>query len=413
MALGSLNTPRDPVAAGEFQTLAGIGIGHLVSHVHLLTLPVLIPLLKDTLGASFLELGFALTLFSVVSALTQAPMGFLVDRIGPRTVLIAGLCLGAFSFVLLGLWLSYPMLIVCAALAGLANCVYHPADYAILSQSIPEARIGRAFSIHTFAGYVGFAAAPILLLPTARGLGLGAALVLAGALAALAALILLLLPQPAREASPARKGAAADPGTQGLSALLTPAILSLVVFFTVFALSNSAMSNFTVAALMEGKGLTLLAANAALTAYLSMSALGVLAGGYLADRTRRHGDVAAFGFGLNALCVLCAAYASLPTTLVVIVMGLGGFLSGIIMPSRDMLVRKASPPGTAGRTFGLVSTGLNFGGIIGPLLFGWILDHAQPLMVMAAAALFMLLTALYGFASDRRAARLATAQTGA
>ncbi|MDX2201438.1 MAG: MFS transporter [Hyphomicrobiaceae bacterium] len=410
MALSFPNAAGAAAApASEIQTLATISTSHLISHIHLLTLPVLIPLLKDRLGASFLELGLAITLFSVVSGLTQAPMGFLVDRIGARAVLIAGLCLGAFSFALLGLWLSYPMLFVCAALAGLANCVYHPADYAILSQAIAEDRIGRAFSIHTFAGYVGFAVAPAILLWTARGFGLGAALLLAGALAAVAALVLLLLPPPAVRETPPRKGAAAAPGLQGLSAFLTPTILSLVAFFTVFALSNSAMNSFAVTALMQGQGLTLLAANAALTAYLAMSALGVLAGGYLADRTHRHGDVAAFGFGLNAVCVLCAAFLGLPAALVVLVMGLGGFLSGIIMPSRDMLVRKASPPGAAGRVFGLVSTGFNIGGIIGPILFGYILDHAPPLTVLAAAAVFMLLTALYGFVSDRRAARASPA----
>lgn len=406
MALNSLTSDREPAeAASEVQTLAGICAAHLISHVHMLTLPVLIPLLKDRLGVSFLDLGFALTLFSAISGLTQAPMGFVVDRIGARNVLVAGLGLGGLSFVVLGLWTSYPMLFVCAVLAGLANCVYHPADYAILSRSIAENRIGRAFSIHTFAGYLGSAISPFLLLGIAGSVGLNAALIASGLLAWAAALFLLLLPQPAPLAE--AKAGQAVAGLAGVKALLTPTILSLVLFFSVFALSNSAMNNFTVAALMEGKALTLVTANAALTAYLAMSALGVLAGGYLADRTRRHGDIAAMGFGLNALCILFAAFANLPTAVVVLAMGCGGFLSGMILPSRDMLVRKASPPGAAGRVFGLTSTGLNVGGIVGPILFGWILDHAPPLTIFAAAVGFMLLTALYGFVSDRITARTA------
>src|SRR4029077_8598975 len=63
----------------------------------------------------------------------------------------------------LGMHLSYPALIVAAALLGLANSVYHPADYAILSAHMDEARMGRAFSIHTFAGFVGGAVAPAIV----------------------------------------------------------------------------------------------------------------------------------------------------------------------------------------------------------------------------------------------------------
>ena len=58
-------------------------------------------------------------------------------------------------------------------------------------------------------------------------------------------------------------------------------------------------------------------------------------------------------------------------------MGLAGVIFGMIQPSRDMLVRRAAPPGTAGRVFGIVSTGFNIGGIIGPLLFGWLMDHGS------------------------------------
>ena len=67
-------------------------------------------------------------------------MGFVVDRFGPKRVLIAGLVLGGLAFVLLGLRPSYQMLLATAVLAGLANCVYHPADYAILSASIGEGK---------------------------------------------------------------------------------------------------------------------------------------------------------------------------------------------------------------------------------------------------------------------------------
>jgi FSR family fosmidomycin resistance protein-like MFS transporter len=143
-------------------------------------------------------------------------------------------------------------------------------------------------------------------------------------------------------------------------------------------------------------------ANAALTAYLTGAAAGVLLGGSLADRTRRHGDVAAIGFGLAAAIALLIATLTLSPVILVIAMGISGVLFGLIQPSRDMLVRKAAPPGAAGRVFGIVSTGFNIGGIVGPLLFGWLMDHGQPRWIFGAAVIFMAVTALYGLFEERR-----------
>jgi sugar phosphate permease len=132
----------------SLRTLAAISVAHWVSHFHLFVLPMLFPFLKAQLGVGYIELGLALTVFGMVSALTQAPIGYLADHIGARKVLLIGLSVGGVALIMLGLHLSYTSLIVCAALLGLANSVYHPCDYAILSTHMDEARMGRAFSIH-------------------------------------------------------------------------------------------------------------------------------------------------------------------------------------------------------------------------------------------------------------------------
>jgi MFS family permease len=164
---------------------------------------------------------------------------------------------------------------------------------------------------------------------------------------------------------------------------------------------------------MSSQGLSLASANAALTAFLLGAATGVLAGGALADKTRRHGDVAAVGYGLTALIVALIAAFTFGAATLVIAMGLSGFLSGAIMPSRDMLVRKAAPPGMVGRAFGIVSTGFNIGGIIGPLLFGWIMDNVSPRWVFGASAVFMAVTAAFGIASEHCTRQRLAAQVGA
>jgi MFS family permease len=393
-----LAAPQQAKADASLRTLALISVAHWVSHFHMLVVPMLFPFLKAQLGVGYVELGFALTVFAVVSALTQAPMGYLVDHAGARRILMTGLAIGGLALILLGLHLSYLSLIATAVLLGLANSVYHPANYAILAAHMDEARMGRAFSIHTFAGYLGGAVAPAIVaaLVTLGG-GVGA-LIIAGAIGPLVALLLLIGNVP--EAGAARHKDGSERGPQ--PSLLTPTLIVLTILFMLLTLSSSGISNFGVVALMSGYGALFSTANVALTAYLGTSAVGVLAGGFLADRTRRHGQFAAACFAVNAAIVLAIASLTPPAPLLIAAMTVAGFLSGVIAPSRDMLVRAAAPAGAAGRAFGIVSTGFNIGGIMSPLLFGWIMDQNAPHWVFGASVVFMLMTTVLSLLTDRK-----------
>jgi predicted MFS family arabinose efflux permease len=191
--------------------------------------------------------------------------------------------------------------------------------------------------------------------------------------------------------------------------LLTPAVLGLVGFFALLSLSTGALNNYSVVALQQVYGVTLSAASLALSAFLFMSAIGVIAGGFVADRTTRHGEVAAAGYGGAAACVLLVGTVALPPIALVAAMGAAGFLSGMISPSRDMLVRAASPPGAFGRVFGIVTTGFNIGGTVGPVIGGWIMDHELPQWIFYMSVILMLVTALAGLLSDTMARRRAIA----
>ena len=381
------------------RTLTLISAAHWVSHFHILVLPMLFPFLTRALGVDYVGLGFALTVFAVVSALTQAPIGYLVDHFGARKVLLIGLCIGGLALVVLGLRLNYAMLIASAALLGLANSVYHPADYAILATHMGEAKMGRAFSIHTFAGYLGSALAPVIVAALVSGFGGAGALIASGAIAIVVALTLMVFGLPDASAKHHHGADGQRPG----NSIITTALMVLTLFFMLLGLSSAGISSFGVVALMSGYGASFSTANVALTAYLGAAAVGVLAGGVLADRITRHDQVAAICFGINAGIVLLIALVTLPPVVLLIAMTAAGFLGGMIAPSRDMLVRNAAPPGAAGRAFGIVSTGFNFSGMLSPLLFGWIMDQNLPRWVFGVSALFMILTVVLAPLTERKA----------
>ncbi len=372
--------PLAETRRSEYRTIAGVSAAHFVSHYYILLLPPLFAFVRADYNVSYTELGLAITMFNVVSAALQTPAGFLVDRVGARIVLIAGLVIGSAAFTIVGLVNSYWVLIAMFAFAGIGNAVYHPADYAMLSHHVSAERIGQAFSLHTFAGIFGSAVAPASLLYLQSQFGWRGAFICAALIGFTVAAFLLLQreDQPAAVGEPSRPADSKPAPVVGWKLLLSMPILVNLVFFGLFATMNGGLSNYLVVALGVLHGTPPALANAALSTFLFVSAFGVLAGGVLVGRTTHHALVTNIGLLLMAIASTAVGLFDPGAFGLILLMTLSGFFSGFIMPSRDMIVRAVTPPGAFGRVFGFVTMGFNIAGVITPLIFGMMMDQGHP-----------------------------------
>ena len=379
-------------SAAHVRLVGVVSAAHFVSHYYILLLAPLLPFVRAEYGVSYTEIGLALAAFNVVSTVLQTPVGFLVDWLGARILLIAGLAIGAGAFTIAGLVDSFWVMVAMFALAGVGNTVYHPADYALLSHHVPPERIGQAFSIHTFAGMLGSAVAPASLLMMQSLWGWRGAFIGAGILGfAVAAVLLAVRDDAAAPATPAPQPGPSDKAAGGWRLLMSAPILLNLVFFALLALMSGGMYNYSVVALGALYGTPVTAANTALSGHLLLASLGVLAGGVVATRTARHGLVATLSLAAIALITVLIAYIDLGSLPLIATMTVTGFFYGLMMPSRDMIVREVTPPGSFGKVFGFVTTGFNIGGIVSPLIFGAIMDHGSPRLVFLGVAAFSLI----------------------
>jgi FSR family fosmidomycin resistance protein-like MFS transporter len=395
---------------GELRLVMPICAAHFVSHYYMIILAPLFAFIQADYRLSDTELALALTVFNVVSAALQTPAGFLVDRIGARIVLIAGLALGTAAFAVAGLVDSYAVFVAMFAVAGLGNTAYHPADYSLLSQRTPPSRIGQVFSFHTFAGILGSAVAPATLLAMQSQFGWRGAFVGAAILgAAVLALLIVQWPvEPERiaERHPAKPSTneASDQQTSW-NLLLSPPIMLNLGFFILISIMGG-INTILVVALAALYGTPTTVANVALTGLLSMNAVGVLFGGLLASRTTRHVTVAALSLALAGLATLLMGIVGHSTIALIAMSSLAGLFAGIVSPSRDMLVRSVTPPGAFGRVFGFVSSGFNIGSMFAPMIYALMMDRGEPravFMISAACSLLCIGTVVFGISGRKQA----------
>lgn len=406
----TLTTPARP-ARQDAHLIGLVGLAHLISHFSQLLLAPLFPWLKEAFDVSYAELGLLMTIFFVVSCVVQAASGFAVDRFGPRPVLFAGLALlgaAAFGFAASP---SYALLALWSVVAGVGNGVFHPVDYTLLNRKVQPSRLGHAFSVHGITGNLGWALAPAILVPLTIAWSWRVALVCAGLLTfAVLALLVLNRSHLAVDALVTRKGTVPNAGaaaTEGsLAFLKIPAVWVCFAFFFFFAMALSGVQTFAPGAARLLHEVPVDIAAMCLTIYMVCSAGGMVAGGFLAADPTRCERVIGAGFGVAVLVALTIGFGHLPAMAVPVLFGVMGFGAGIAGPSRDLIVKRASPPNATGRVYGVVYSGLDIGQAIAPLIFGTLMDHGRPELVWLGIALVqgVLIVSAFNVRKARRTA---------
>lgn len=373
----------------DVRVIGLVGTAHAFSHFFQLALPPLFPLLRADFDASWTLLGLLVGVFYAASGITQFGAGFAVDRFGARPVLLGGLGLLAGGTLLAALSPGVAWMFPIVALMGAGNGVFHPCDFAILNANVAPRRLSYAYSTHGVGGSLGYALSPVVSFALAAAFNWRVALAVMG-LAGLVALAVLARQHVYLTSHRAPEGQSHSlRGSMGL--FLQPAIMLCFAYFVVQTMASVGLQTFLPSALNAGLAVPLVLATSAVTAYLLGSTGGIVAGGFLAARTERHDLVAASGLLAGATLLAFVGAGALPIPAVIPMFALIGFVMGCTGPSRDLIVRNATPKGAAGRVYGFVYSGLDLGAMIGPIWFGLMLDHGMGReMFYAVAALLAL-----------------------
>ena len=373
------------MSAGATQTLGHsariiglVALAHGLSHFYQIATAVVFPLIRDDLQVSYALLGATVAVYYTVSGVVQTLAGFAADRFGAQRVLFAGLALSTAGAVMAGFAHNYAMLLAAAVVGGIGNSVFHPCDFSILNARVDKARLGYAFSWHGIAGYLGYAVAPVYSVAMASAFGWRGALLGAAAAGAVVTLVLAwhrdwIYVEPAdRHRETGGGGLAAD-----LKVLTSAPVLMCFGYFVFIAVAFVAMQNFGMVTMGMLYGASAALASTALTAYLLGGAAGIFAGGFVAVRATRHDLVAIAGMAASAGLMLVLAAAWIPAAMLPLFLAVVGFTTGVTNPSRDFIVRGATPAGATGKVYGFVYSGLDVGSTATPIFFGWLLDRGQ------------------------------------
>ena len=413
------SAPAAPPLRQDARTIGLIGLAHGSSHFFHLLLPPLFPWLIAEFGFSYSELGLLVSVFFVVSGVGQALSGFLVDRIGARPILFGALGCFVAAGVLAGTAQGYDGLLLASALAGLGNAPFHPVDFTILNKRVSLQRLGHGFAVHGISGNLGWAASPVFMAGLATATGSWRIACLCGAALALVVLVIMVLNRAALDdrqgawAPTHLAGAAALPAEHPMAFLRLPSVWLCFSFFFWTTCALSAIQSFASPALQQMYGLPLSVTSLVVTGYMLFGAAGMVVGGFLVGRIERLEKLISICLVAAGVLLVVVGMGVLPGMGAMALAALAGVGTGLAGPSRDMLIKRAAPPGATGRVYGTVYSGLDLGFAMAAPVFGALLDRGMVSGIFygsaAALVLGVVSATLVGAGVVARAQRTAAA----
>lgn len=387
-----MNTLAAPAPLrADATTIGVVSIAHGLSHFCQLIVPPLFPWIGAAFGLSNTELGLLLSVYFVVSFAGQALAGFVVDRFGADRVLFGGLALIGAAALGLAASPSYAAMFPFMALAGLGNCVFHPVDFSILNARVSPPRLGHAYAAHGISGNVGWALAPVFVVGITTATGSWRTALASVSVVVAAVLLLVWLYRAQLAVDLPRKAAAGDAGDSGFGFLKLPAVWACFAFFLVFAVALGGVQSFAPAAAARLHDVPAAQVAISLSVYMVAAGAGMVLGGHLVRDPQRSVRIAASGFAVAALTALALGLGHWSPAAVLVLFGVMGFGAGIAGPSRDLLVKQATPAGATGRVYGVVYSGLDVGMTLAPLAFGVLMDAGHYRAVWLGIALMLAL----------------------
>jgi FSR family fosmidomycin resistance protein-like MFS transporter len=386
-------------------TIGLVGLAHAISHFMQMLLVPLFPVFRQEFDLSYSQIGFLVSVLYMISSLGQASSGFAVDRLGARPVLFTSFVLFIAAAITAANATGYSSLIVVMVLVGIANSPFHPVDFTIMNQRVSSGRLGYAFSVHGVTGNLGWALAPVFFVGI-TALSSWRTAYYCAALLLLCVFSILFWYRHLLQTQTAQPQHLNQSSASDFAFLKLSAVWWCFGFFMFSTMTLAVVQSYSISILQKLHDVSLYAANATLTAYMLCAAVGMMIGGWVAAKFPDKSDrVVARAMTAAAAILVLAASGVLGATGTCALIAITGFAIGIGGPSRDMMIKKATPVGATGRVYGLVYSGMDVGFAIAPAVFGMFMDRGYYAGVLVGASMTLLIAVFLALGVGRRTTR--------